>query len=853
MPRIPVRTEPYTSPSRQHRHYKNKRDQVLRALGKAAYINGSHFAIMWVSARGDVETYASEALQGRLDDWFIKRGISDEAKELVRASRNSLTRAPPPTFDIEDENFDDDEDAASDDESRTLGRNGLKLSQSADNTPILQSDVFGENRPTLERSASTTANMRTRRMMAPLDTNGANDFYRGSQDPSSAGTPLSVPHSALGMSFRSPFGFDSEFLPVPHSAPLRNDMPLPSPYMRTPFSRAMSSSILGGAPQSAKLVETTFKNAAARTAFLELRFSQLQQGMCKTVAKAWIKVIEPKKQTRCPYNKGEEGKPDWWPEGVRHKEPDHLMKPERHELLLTILRSSKIKVSRLQLATAEVVALIKADKVSLLMDVYRIAREEEKMREEGQETDKECKIQVSTLEGWSEEDQCAIATEKGEGEESTTNPEQRAEAEESTGNSRKRSSVQIGRSSSTSAAFRSKRQNVATSNEGPYVFGSSFKPAEQNSQIPTVPRRPHNTAQTWLLHEGTRNGIKRTSVSSHTLSGNPSATIAAANANANSNVSFQNHTWQQQYQQQMQNQQRQFAIGNEEQNQQQLLQQNYGLVTPLSGNAQLMDPSFLTATKEGEHSEAIAGYMSAPTGHAQLYPHMPFNAMYNLHMPRSNGQESHQAQSSGSQTQLQEQTQLPSSGQNTMEIMQMQAGQNLYGMDASTSASAGGALGLHGLNGMQWSNNADSYSNYTGAVQSASNAQAEASDWWQQNMQQQQQQQQHQQQQTHHHLQQQQQQAPLTVQRQQQSADRTQIGRDDHSVGDTTFDTSFASTIESAGPATPPSKAHHTISEKQMNKSANEITHRGVVSNPIHQTNQTAMNAFEGWMYGKQG
>ncbi|CDW98197.1 hypothetical protein, partial [Sporisorium scitamineum] len=89
MPRIPVRVEPYNSPSRQHRHYKNKRDQVLRALGKAAYINGSHFAIMWVSARGDVEMYASEALQSRLDAWFVKGGIAEEAKQLVKSSSSA--------------------------------------------------------------------------------------------------------------------------------------------------------------------------------------------------------------------------------------------------------------------------------------------------------------------------------------------------------------------------------------------------------------------------------------------------------------------------------------------------------------------------------------------------------------------------------------------------------------------------------------------------------------------------------------------------------------------------------------------------------------------------------------------
>jgi hypothetical protein len=56
------------------------------------------------------------------------------------------------------------------------------------------------------------------------------------------------------------------------------------------------------------------------------KFDSLQQQTCKVVVKAWIKVIEPKKQTRYPYNKGNEGKPPWWPQDLRHKEPDHLVK-----------------------------------------------------------------------------------------------------------------------------------------------------------------------------------------------------------------------------------------------------------------------------------------------------------------------------------------------------------------------------------------------------------------------------------------------------------------------------------------------------------------------------------------------
>lgn len=69
------------------------------------------------------------------------------------------------------------------------------------------------------------------------------------------------------------------------------------------------------------------------------RFAALQQATCKLVVKAWIKVIEPKKQMKFPYNKGEELKPAWWPEGVRHREPDHLSKQGEHSENLTLCHS----------------------------------------------------------------------------------------------------------------------------------------------------------------------------------------------------------------------------------------------------------------------------------------------------------------------------------------------------------------------------------------------------------------------------------------------------------------------------------------------------------------------------------
>jgi len=84
---------------------------------------------------------------------------------------------------------------------------------------------------------------------------------------------------------------------------------------------------------------------------VDTRLRQMQQTGCKLVAKAWIKVHEPQKQTKYPYNGGvlkeeatrwygdknlgELTKPPWWPStegwpnngGCRHREPDHLKKP----------------------------------------------------------------------------------------------------------------------------------------------------------------------------------------------------------------------------------------------------------------------------------------------------------------------------------------------------------------------------------------------------------------------------------------------------------------------------------------------------------------------------------------------
>ena len=71
--------------------------------------------------------------------------------------------------------------------------------------------------------------------------------------------------------------------------------------------------------------------------FYDQRFKSCQQSACKLIAKAWVKAVEPKKQSTHPYTGSDEKAPDWWPkpwgttkeDKVRHKEPDHLYKRGR--------------------------------------------------------------------------------------------------------------------------------------------------------------------------------------------------------------------------------------------------------------------------------------------------------------------------------------------------------------------------------------------------------------------------------------------------------------------------------------------------------------------------------------------
>ncbi|KAJ5111376.1 hypothetical protein N7532_001911 [Penicillium argentinense] len=128
--------------------------------------------------------------------------------------------------------------------------------------------------------------------------------------------------------------------------------------------------------------------------YYEKAFEEFQQLNCRAIAKSYIKLVEPRKQVHFPYNGRkvisgvsrdvgpERTKPAWWPEGVLHKEPDHLLKPARLKLLVHILCELKdshgVTADKLREAGQDVRRTIDPpSRLQVLDEIYFVRRMEE--------------------------------------------------------------------------------------------------------------------------------------------------------------------------------------------------------------------------------------------------------------------------------------------------------------------------------------------------------------------------------------------------------------------------------------------------------------------------------------------
>lgn len=158
------------------------------------------------------------------------------------------------------------------------------------------------------------------------------------------------------------------------------------------------------------LVQLKIGDADTVWEFYLQQFAACQQTVCKIIAKAWVKKLEPEIQSTHPYTGIDESAPGWWPkpwglgkdDKIPYKEPDHLLKRERIHLLAHILRlvvepnekqnptikMRRLNVWKLQILAEEAVGLFFADgdanrsKRGHLRELFEVAYAEERLKNE---------------------------------------------------------------------------------------------------------------------------------------------------------------------------------------------------------------------------------------------------------------------------------------------------------------------------------------------------------------------------------------------------------------------------------------------------------------------------------------
>lgn len=311
MPRIPSREEPYHSVAKCNRHWKTKREFVTKAANKASHVDGSHYLLLCVTPKGNVEVHASE-------------------------------------------HFYDDSNQA-----RTDG--------------VVNWDVLRKRASAIQaKNEERWAEVERQEKRFGLE--GEGDDEDGDDDDDGEGTSGDLSHGEIKAEMVASV--------------------LGATQLMSTFSAAK--------PSPARPIGSVSITPQTLDAEYAQRFSNLGQSVCANILKAWIKVVEPKKQTKYPYKdkKGNEGRsPPWWPQGMRHVEPDHLHKDERPRLLSSIIQQAstprgdrspastspenrELTISRLQFATAEIGSSIPPRQHYELRQIYLIAKEVRKTNED---------------------------------------------------------------------------------------------------------------------------------------------------------------------------------------------------------------------------------------------------------------------------------------------------------------------------------------------------------------------------------------------------------------------------------------------------------------------------------------
>jgi hypothetical protein len=292
--------------------------QIIKQLQKQSELCSSQFALLLVDAHGNSHSYGSDAFQENLGRWLPEEVRKEASQISVDAAMKREMHGHPHHSDYDKDHHqspnhhgsngvDIDGNVQDEDDGNEGDTDGGQWDAECDEDNHDGSCIHQQSTPRDESDSLCSPKA--------MRANGDSTMLL---PPPPADQRRNV--RANGINRKRSIQPDSQITP-----PKKRRSTVKRNVRRADSSSGESNDVVLEEKVEYKGLDIT--NEEEVNTFFETRLRQMQQLVCKVVAKCWIKVIEPKKQSNFPYNRGEESKPSWWPPNARHKEPDHLMKP----------------------------------------------------------------------------------------------------------------------------------------------------------------------------------------------------------------------------------------------------------------------------------------------------------------------------------------------------------------------------------------------------------------------------------------------------------------------------------------------------------------------------------------------
>ncbi|SGY74242.1 BQ5605_C005g03351 [Microbotryum silenes-dioicae] len=392
---------PYEDVHKARNNHRRTRLNALRAMSLSSHLNGSAFALLYVSPVGEIETFSTPSLRPHLGSWFNIKVHKEAKRSTIKYFRTR--RRIQGEFAIANDfrgEYDVEEPKAP--TITITGKPRWPRSRTASTRAIVEDDWEEEDSPMLgaetalilpplepkhatESGANQASAPASRERESPPDGSAANTHLRTpgpmtrqnrpARSPTSAGAR---PTSSEGGFGRSPsmgqLGLDDTAATGRRELDALGRPTPPLSTSPTELGVTLSQASTFPRPPLCRLVPTLLDPQSISKWYLG-RFSAIPHEQQYELCALWIRALEPDHKVKFPYKtSGSTLQPAWWPAGVPHKPPSRLSETERTLLLAAMIHSHDRPLYQLEEMTAQDSFAISLELDYLLNDIYKVVK-----------------------------------------------------------------------------------------------------------------------------------------------------------------------------------------------------------------------------------------------------------------------------------------------------------------------------------------------------------------------------------------------------------------------------------------------------------------------------------------------